>query len=190
MEWPSLDTTEKLIAIAASVAAIVPILLGVMKRKQARPSVDRPTHIPDDGPSIAGVNIQSGNKSKIEVSGSIVNHHVNTIDRRMPESLAKPDFVLRQTGCSLNGSAPAEYTFQMTNFGGDCFNVVVRTDDHNAEPLRFPQLKRSQSSTIKLKFTNVPGHIHIVIKGYDANGEHFTQNKFANRETQGFAFMH
>jgi hypothetical protein len=188
MDWPSLDTTDKLIAIAASVATIVPVVLGLMKRKQARTPVDSATRPPTGSAGITGVNIQAGNKSKIEVSGSIVNHHVNAIDKRIPEPLAKPDFTLRQTGCSLSGSAPAEYTFRITNFGGDCFNVLL-TEDNNAEPQRFAQLRRSQSGTIKLRFTSVPGHIHIVIKGYDGNGEHFTQNKFANLERQGFAFM-
>ena len=189
MELPTLDTTEKIFAVIASIVAIAAAVISLFKKRDTGQPVENMADLPSSRVDISGVNIQSGNKSRVVVSGPIVNNvnNVNTNSRQVPEQLAKPDFVLRQTGCSLSASEPSQYTFEVTNFGGNCFNVVF-IEEHDAEQRRFPQFNRGQSKSIKLTFTRTPSHIHIVIKGSDSNGEQFTQNKFAVRETQGFVF--
>jgi len=133
--------------------------------------------------------ITPSENSSVNINGSVIQQNITNTSNRIPETLAIPDFRIKQVGCTmLGGEHPEqEYWFELMNLGGDCLSVKVLV---RQETIReFAKFPRDERKNINIKFTSSPFNLDILISGFDGNGTQYKKNFCGTRMKEGYEFQ-
>lgn len=116
-----------------------------------------------------GTQIVTNDGANITISGGI-NNNINQVNKKIPDALAKPSIYIKQVGFR-NGGYPHKtcYTLQVTNMGGNFFNLQVIF--LNKIICSLATLDRGSAFNLTLNLPERPPYISLSFKGLDGNGE-------------------
>lgn len=127
----------------------------------------------------------SNNAVNVQAQGDVSIGSINSVDRKIPETLAKPEFSIKQVSFSSGGRDGPEYGFELYNGGGNCFNVEV-SSDRFSKTFKFPKISRGCSVRIITEIPFGTDFLGVKIKGFNENGDNYSQFVSGPRERSGF----
>lgn len=161
-------------------AAIFNLVRSQIKAKKSALNAER-TPVKNQIATGNAINIQSSGNGDISVGS------VNMTDRRIPEKIAKPDFSIKQVGFTGVWGEDPEYRLQISNSGGHCYSVEVRSHVFSPE-FKIPEIHRGASKSFTVTTPRGTGSMMIIIAGLDGNGAEFKQVLHGINYRDGYKF--
>lgn len=178
-----MDEFNTLLSIAASVLAIGAGLTAYLRKKKHTPSeaTQKAEYI-----NTHGAQLNVSDHGQINIGGNLVNQNITHSPPTVPPALAKPKFRLTQRSFSGTYGYKREFTFELSNLGGTCYNLEILRQGKSL--VEFPSLARGQSKSFRIDLINDSRPLDLLVRGHDSNGEKYQKLFIGTLYGSGFTF--